>query len=240
MSEVCVGPSSSTTTDRRAMSPRLPLSLKELTTVVLTRPIRMIVLEPIVNTSCVYLALCYAIFYMSFEAFPIIFQGLYGLTYLAIGAGCLLALPVFWAYDNILYRARERDAPWTRQEESHRLPLACIVGPLFAISLFWLGWTARQPVPFFVPMLAGVPFGMGFMCIFQALLPHVRPLGIAGACSLLDGVSLLMCGILFLSLWQGERIRTNSKFCIARRRRRREEMARKIEGQRARRKTRLS
>jgi MFS family permease len=152
-------------------------SFKELTTVVLTRPIRMIIFEPIVSTSCAYLALCYGIFYMSFQAFPIIFQGVYGLspgvcglTYLAIGAGCLLALPIFWIYDNILARAQARDAAWTHQEEYRRLPLACLGGPMFVISLFWLGWSSRESVHFVVPMLAGLPFGIGFMCIFQALL----------------------------------------------------------------------
>ena len=152
-------------------------TFKELTTVVLARPIRMIVTEPIVNTSCAYLALVYAIFYMSLEAFSIIFQGVYklspgecGLTYLAVGAGCLLALPIFWAYDDILQRGQVRNAAWTRLEESRRLPLACIGGPFFVVSLFWCGWTAREVVPFWVPMLAGIPFGLGFMCIFQALL----------------------------------------------------------------------
>jgi MFS family permease len=160
-------------------------SLSELATVVLTRPLRMLACEPIVNTSCAYLALCYAIFYMSFEAFPVIFEGVYGfapgpcgLTYLAVGVGCLLALPIFFAYDTILRDAQRRRAPWTRREESRRLPLACIGGPLFALSLFWLGWTARKDTHWAVPMLAGIPFGIGFMCIFQALLyvPYSPPL----------------------------------------------------------------
>lgn len=152
-------------------------SIKQLATVVLTRPIRMIIFEPIVNTSCAYLALTYASFYMSFEAFPIIFQDLYGLsadecglTYLSIAAGCLVTVPIFFTWDNILRRAQERGAPWTRREEYRRLPLACIGGPLFVISLFWLGWTSRESVPVYVPVLAGIPFGIGFMCIFQALL----------------------------------------------------------------------
>ncbi|KAK0706947.1 major facilitator superfamily domain-containing protein [Lasiosphaeria miniovina] len=250
-------------------------SLTDLVAVVLTRPVRMIIFESIVNTSCAYLALCYAIFYMTFEAFPIIFQGVYGLspgacglTYLAILAGCLLSLPIFFAYDTILRRAQDRDAPWTRHEEYRRLPLACIGGPMFVISLFWLGWTAREDVPFFVPMLAGIPFGIGFMCIFQALLnyltdayeifaasanaaascsrsllatvlplatvPMFTRLGISGACSLLGGISLLMCAIPFVFLWQGDRIRANSKFCLALRQRK-EDMARRIEDQRTRR-----
>ncbi|KAK1761192.1 major facilitator superfamily domain-containing protein [Echria macrotheca] len=247
----------------------------ELATVVLTRPLRMILFEPIVNTSCAYLALVYAVFYMSFEAYPIIFMGLYGLspgecglTYLAIGVGCLLALPVFFVWDNILRRAQARNAHWTRREESRRLPLACIGGPLFVVSLFWLGWASSPQVHFMVPMLAGIPFGFGFMCIFQALLnyltdayeifaasanaaascsrsllatvlplataPMFARLGIAGACSLLGGLATLMCVIPFLFLWQGPRIRASSKFCIALKKRK-EEMAAKIEAQRKRR-----
>ncbi|KAJ4344047.1 hypothetical protein N0V85_009822, partial [Neurospora sp. IMI 360204] len=155
-------------------------SLSELTSIVLTRPIRMILMEPIVSTSCAYISLCYAIFYMTFEAYPFIFIDLYGLspgecglTYLAIGVGCLIALPIFMTWDSILTRARQRNAAWTRQEEYRRLPLACLGGPMFVVSLFWLGFTARAEIPFWVPMLSGIPFGMGFMCVFQALLNYL-------------------------------------------------------------------
>ena len=58
-------------------------------------------------------------------------------------------------------------------------------------------------------------------------------LGIAGACSLLGGLSLLMCAIPFIFIWQGEKIRANSRFCIALKERK-EEMARKVEEQRLR------
>lgn len=61
-----------------------------------------------------------------------------------------------------------------------------------------------------------------------------KTLGIPGALSLLGGISLLMCAIPFVFLWQGDRIRANSKFCIAIRERR-EANAKKIEDQRRRR-----
>ncbi len=48
---------------------------RHMITVVLTRPIRMIVQESIVLFSCLYLSLAYAIFYLYFQAYPIIFQG---------------------------------------------------------------------------------------------------------------------------------------------------------------------
>ena len=51
--------------------------------------------------------------------------------------------------------------------------MACIGGPLYVISLFWIGWASREGIPFWVPMLAGIPFGMGFILIFMALLNYL-------------------------------------------------------------------
>lgn len=233
-----------------------PHDLKQLAGVVLTRPIRMFITELIVMATCLYLALLYAIFYMSFQAFPLIFQNVYGLSpgvtglcFLPIGAGALLAVPIFFTYDRILARARARRAPWAEREEARRVPLAFFAGPTFVASLFWLGWSARPGVPFVVPMLAGVPFGLGFQLIFMALInyltdayeifaasanaaasscrslfavvlplattPMFARLGISGACSLLAGLSALMCAIPFAFFCQGERLRAGSHFCIA-------------------------
>lgn len=161
---------------------REKLDLQQLATRVLTRPLRMLFLEPIVSATCAYLALCYAIFYMTFQAFPIIYVDLYGLSlgveglcFLTIGLGALCALPVFFSWDAYLKKSVSEGKAWTRKEEYRRLPLACVGGPSFVISLFWLGWSARADVPFYAPMFAGVPFGMGFMLIFMALVSLLLP-----------------------------------------------------------------
>ncbi|KAK5997266.1 Polyamine transporter 3 [Cladobotryum mycophilum] len=254
--------------------------MSQLLTVVLTRPVRMLFFEPIVAATCTYLAFCYAIFYMSFEAFPIIFSGVYGLSpgvtgliYLPIGVGSLFALPVFYGWDNYRQGAASRGKPWVNREEYRRLPLACLGGPLFVISLFWLGWTSRDSVSFVTPMLAGLPFGMGFMLIFMAMLnylsdayeifsasasaassasrslfgvllplattPMFHTLGIPGACSLLGGLSALMCFVPFIFIWKGPSIRARSPFCIALRERK-EEMLRKAEEEAEQRQERVS
>ncbi|PHH63279.1 hypothetical protein CDD81_6136 [Ophiocordyceps australis] len=227
--------------------------MKQLLTVVLARPLRMLVSEPIVSAICLYLALVYAIFYMSFQAFPLIFRGVYGLApgvaglcYLPIGGGALLTIPIFWKWDGVLARMQSHSRPWLAREEFRRLPLACFGGPLFVISLFWLGFSARLSV-FVVPMLAGIFFGMGFVLIFMALLNYLtdayqlfaasanaassctrslfavvlplatttmfESLGIAGACSLLGGLSAAMCIIPFVFLYKGPSLRKRSHFC---------------------------
>ncbi|KAI1269782.1 major facilitator superfamily transporter [Xylariaceae sp. FL1019] len=245
--------------------------LKQVVTRVLTRPIRMILTELIVSATCAYLALLYAIFYISFTAFPIIFQDLYGLSpgvtgllFLPIGLGSLIALAIFFAWDNYLRKSISEGRPWTKKEEHLRVPLATLGGPIFVASLFWLGFSAKLSVHFIVPSLSGIGFGIGFMLVFigmlnyltdayeiyaasanaaassaRSLLAVVLPLastplfdrlGIAGACSLLAGLSLLLSVIPFLFIWKGERIRAGSKFCIALKERKRE-MQLKAEGE---------
>lgn len=153
---------------------------KQLATITLTRPVRLLFYELIVAATCLYLSIAYSIFYMSFEAYPIIFQGLYGMTpgfaglmFLSIGLGELIALPIFVGYDAYLQRAKRNKKTWSRKEESRRLPLACIGGPLYVIALFWLGWSARHDVHWSVPFLSGICFGLGFELIFMALLNYL-------------------------------------------------------------------
>ncbi|KAI0908409.1 major facilitator superfamily transporter [Ustulina deusta] len=229
--------------------------IKQVVTKVLTRPIRMILTEKIVTATCLYLALVYSIFYISFGSFPIIFQNLYGLSpgvtgllFLPIFGGVTIALGTFFAWGRFLRKSQERNRPWTRKEEYNRVPLAAIGGPIFAISLFWLGFSARPDVHYAVPSLAGIGFGIGFQLIFIGMLnyltdayeifaasanaaassarsflavilplattPMFEQLGINGALGLLGGLSLILSAIPFIFLWQGERIRAGSAFCI--------------------------
>lgn len=69
--------------------------------------------------------------------------------------------------------AQSRGKDWVTVEEYRRLPLACIGGPLYSLSLFWLAWTAREGIPWIVPMLSGITFGLGFLLIFMALINYL-------------------------------------------------------------------
>ncbi len=92
---------------------------------------------------------------------------------LTVGAGAVLCTFIFVWYDNYLARAQKRQAPWAAQEEYRRLPLACLGGPLYVISLFWLAWSAYPHVHWIVPMMSGLFFGMGFLLIFMAILNYL-------------------------------------------------------------------
>lgn len=50
-------------------------NIRQMILITISRPFRMIFHESIVSLTSLYLALAYAIFYLYFEAYPIIFQG---------------------------------------------------------------------------------------------------------------------------------------------------------------------
>jgi MFS family permease len=51
--------------------------VRQMITVALARPFRMLIHESIVLFCCLYLSLVYAIFFLYFQTYPIIFQGTY-------------------------------------------------------------------------------------------------------------------------------------------------------------------
>lgn len=87
--------------------------------------------------------------------------------------GGLIACGIFIYYDVVLQRAKKANASWSSIEEYRRLPLACLGGPLYVVSLFWLGWTADPKIHWAIPLMAGLPFGIGFVLIFMALLNYL-------------------------------------------------------------------
>lgn len=169
----------------------------------------MIIHEYIVMLTFMYLTLAYAIFYLYFEAYPIVFQGphstyrfsagITGLTFLPIGIGAVSCTFIFIWYDSCLAKAQKRNAPWAAIEEYRRLPLACIGGPLYVIGLFWIGWSTKPGVHWIVPILSGIPSGMGFLLIFMAMLNYLSDAyktfaagaqGIASTCRAIGGALL--------------------------------------------------
>ena len=73
----------------------------------LTRPLRMLILSPIVTGLSLYLALIYGYLYLLFTTFSTVFPQQYGfktdklgLAFLGLGVGCILALAILsWLSD---------------------------------------------------------------------------------------------------------------------------------------------
>ncbi|RTE84159.1 hypothetical protein BHE90_001283 [Fusarium euwallaceae] len=105
--------------------------------VVFSRPFTMLWKEPMVLFMSLYLALVYSILYLFFQAYPIIFGGIYslssreiGMAFLPVSAGAVIALIQFVIFDVVWGRAKAQKAAWASDDKYARLPLACVGGPL--------------------------------------------------------------------------------------------------------------
>lgn len=145
------------------------LSVKEHLSRAVVRPVKMLVFLPMVLLLSIYMAFLFGCLYLFITTFPLVFAKQYGfstgsigLTYLGLGLGCFLGLPIAGKSSDILYRKLLKQNKGEGKPE-FRLPLLAISAPLVAISLFWYGWSAEAKVHWIVPIIGTVFFGMGMM-----------------------------------------------------------------------------
>jgi len=136
----------------------------------------MLFFEPIVFLMSLYTAFLFALFYVFFAAFPIVFGEVYGfslsqsgLTFLASGIAFTIAVPTNIAADRLFYIPAHRAARAAGQQlaaPEHRLYSAMPGSVGVSIGLFWFAWTARRDVHWIVPVVGTMPYAWGNLCIF--------------------------------------------------------------------------
>jgi MFS family permease len=151
---------------------RVKLSPKTIITKHFSRPLRMLFTEPMVTSIALYASFVYALLYLTLEVFPIVFEEhrkwgpvVGSLPFLGLFIGVLAAVVINLGnqgrYARILDAANGKPVP-----EARLAPMA-IGGFLFAIGLFWFGWTADPSISWLSPVFAAVFIGAGFNVIFQ-------------------------------------------------------------------------
>ncbi|KAG8736215.1 hypothetical protein FRC10_009564 [Ceratobasidium sp. 414] len=153
-------------------------SLLEVLQETLSRPLAMLIYEPIVLVLSLYTALVYGILYGFFATFPIVFQqhrhftsGQTGLAFLGIGIGILIAV-VLAPFENKRYLRAVQKAGGNAPPEE-RLVGGCIAAILLPVSLIWFSWTTYSSVHWIVPILAGIPFGIGAIIGFTSVVAYM-------------------------------------------------------------------
>lgn len=157
--------------------PNAGAKFKFLLTVTLFRPIHMLLTEPIVGFLSFYVAFNFAVLYVFFAAYPYVFETVYnfniedsGLVFLGIGVGSLVAFVTCWICDRYLYQPQVRKSHAEGRNgvvaPEHRLYPAMMGSFGLPISLFWFAWTARKDISWASPVVSGIPFAWGNLCIF--------------------------------------------------------------------------
>ncbi|RFU35058.1 hypothetical protein B7463_g1276, partial [Scytalidium lignicola] len=151
-----------------------PQSVRELVQTALIRPWVLLIFEPIVLITTIYMSCIYGTLYLCFAAFPIVFQegrkwnaGVGGLAFMGIFVGLMIGVTVA-AFDNGRYVRLLRKNNGFPPPEC-RLPPAIFGGGAVVIGLVWLAAADSPSIHWIVPILATVPFAFGLVLVFLCL-----------------------------------------------------------------------
>ncbi|KAJ7875363.1 major facilitator superfamily domain-containing protein [Mycena olivaceomarginata] len=151
--------------------------------VALSRPMVYLFTEPVVMLVSIYLSILYGILYGFFEAFGVVYLEIrgfkstsYGLTYIALGLGFLVAYILLATVGQQLYvrSAKASAAKGVPTPPEARLVLTAFGSIVSPISLFLFAWTAPfSQVHWIVPCIAEFLFSLSTMVIFTGFVPYL-------------------------------------------------------------------
>ncbi|KAJ5179986.1 hypothetical protein N7492_003196 [Penicillium capsulatum] len=184
----------------------------QMLTTNMIRPLRMIVFEPICLFWNLYVGVVYAVLFLCFVAYPIVFQdlrkwspGLAGLSYCGIGTGTAIAVMLEPAIRKII-TLHPRDPLTGRPAPEAAVFAVCLGSVLIPIGEFWFAWTARPSVHWISPILAGLPFGLGNGLVFIYATNYLAGSYTVYAASALAGNSIVRYGLAGLLPLAGSRM----------------------------------
>ncbi|KAK9356406.1 MFS general substrate transporter [Lipomyces doorenjongii] len=170
---------------KRGLAPpaKLParVALKMVAVITLTRPVKMLLTDPVVSSLSIYSAFVFAVLLAFFEGLPYIFMTVYdfsigdsGLVFVAIGVGVLLSLAIAFVIDRIWYQPVARTMPVGEIPRAElRLYCGFVGSVLLPVSLFWIGWSSRRSIHWIVPTIGAVPFGCSLTLLFFAVATYL-------------------------------------------------------------------
>ncbi|KAI0378743.1 polyamine transporter 1 [Hypomontagnella monticulosa] len=171
-------------------------SVTEEFKIALSRPWIMLILEPIVLLTSLYMAIVYGTLYMMFAAFPIVFQqyrgwspGIGGLAFLGIAVGMIVAV-TYSVWDNKRY-ANTLKASGGNAPAEARLPPALVGSILLPVGLFWFAWTCGPEIHWIVSIIASAFFAAGLVLVFLSLMNYMIDSYVIYAASVLAANSVL-------------------------------------------------
>jgi DHA1 family multidrug resistance protein-like MFS transporter len=159
------------------------LTARAITIEALWRPFQLVLLDPSIAFTAVYTALVYGIFYSFFEAFPLVYNGMYGfnlgemgLTFLSVTVGVIFSIAWYWWY--IYFRVEPEIRAHGMPVPERRLIPALVVTFFVPIGLFIFAWTSRPDIHWIASCIGIVITTIGIFLIIQCIflyLPMVYP-----------------------------------------------------------------
>ncbi|RFU26590.1 hypothetical protein B7463_g9747, partial [Scytalidium lignicola] len=175
------------------------------------RPVYMLAMEPIVLCFSIYVAFNFSILFSFFDAFPIVFGGVYGfntgetgLAFIGVAIGVCVAFFIKQLIDRLTYQRllRERLSKEQLPPET-RLYSAMFGSFLIPLGLFWFGWSSKPEIHWICPIIATGCFACGNFLVFTSCMLYLidtygRALGASatGANGILSKPNIIVTAVL--------------------------------------------
>ncbi|KAL6722016.1 Synaptic vesicle transporter SVOP [Lecanora helva] len=164
----------------------------------LTRPFQLLFQEPIVLFTSIYVAIVYGLMYMLFVAYPIVYRtgkgynaSTIGLMFIPMGVGILLGTACA-PLVNMHYLKLCRQYHGKPPAEVRLIPMmfACWFIP---IGVFIFAWTSYPNFSWIGPAMGGMPFGFGFLFLYNSANIYIVDAYQQQAASALAAVTFFRC-----------------------------------------------
>ncbi|KAK0862656.1 hypothetical protein LTS02_007031 [Friedmanniomyces endolithicus] len=154
-----------------APADEIELNLSAFVTKYCTKPLMMLVWEPILLLMTIYISFIYGILYLFFETYPISFieqrgwsLGQGGLPFIAVMGGVMMGGVINFVFIRTRYVRILKQ--YGRVPPEERLVPMMAGSIALPVGLFWFAWTSHpssSPIP---QIISGAPVGMGIVLIF--------------------------------------------------------------------------
>ncbi|KAK0202579.1 major facilitator superfamily domain-containing protein [Desarmillaria ectypa] len=173
-------------------------SLAEIMKEALIRPF-ILAKEPVLMFANVYIGFVYAIFYLWFEAFPLVFTDIYhfnlgtsGLPFLGFVVSGAITYLVYILYQmyHIAPRYSRASAEGKEVAPEIRLEIGLMASIFVPTSVLIFGFTSKESIHWIVPIIGASLYLPGIYLSFQSILTYVTSSYPAYAASVLAGNDL--------------------------------------------------
>ncbi|KAI5366701.1 putative major facilitator superfamily, MFS transporter superfamily [Septoria linicola] len=143
----------------------------------LTKPMRMLILEPILMIFTVYMSLVYGILYLTLTLYPFAFDHMRGwsttkasLPFLSLLVGILLGCLIIGAHS---YFHCKKALAGRDMAPEDRLPPVVLGSVVLTSGLFMFAWTSSANLSATPQILSGVLIGAGIVLVFMSSLAFI-------------------------------------------------------------------
>lgn len=144
----------------------------------LIRPLKLLLLSPIVLALSIFCAFIFGLTFLLFTTFPSVFEeqygfssGVTGLSYLGLGIGTIFGVVLFSALSDKMLK---KQAKGGEMKPEYRLPLMVYFTPVMPIGFFWYGWSAQAQVHWIVPIIGTMFIGIGALFVIVSALDPIH------------------------------------------------------------------